>query len=88
MQINVVTVHCANAVTYLYNMKKGEGTINVGKRGTLENGGGSFTAFHRPGDQSLAKNIYFPRQLNGYHMVSQINKSFYFVEMLFIVPIH
>ena len=62
-------------------MKKGEGgAIGVGKRNSinLENGVGGipFTnataaAFHRPGDQSLTKNIYFPRQLNGYHMVSK-----------------
>jgi hypothetical protein len=64
-------------------MKKGEGgTIGVGKRSSinLENGVGGvpFTnataaSFHRPGDQSLTKNIYFPRQLNGYHMVSKLN---------------
>ena len=60
-------------------MKKGEGgTMGVGKRGggsPLENRGGGvpFTdSFHRPGDQSLTKNIYFPRQLNGYHMVSEV----------------
>ena len=60
-------------------MKKGEGgTIGVGKRGggspmENRNGGVPFNdSFHRPGDQSLTKNIYFPRQLNGYHMVSKI----------------
>ena len=65
-------------------MKKGEGgTIGVGKRGggsSLENRGGvpSYAeSFHRPGDQSLTKNIYFPRQLNGYHMVSKKITVFY-----------
>ena len=68
-------------------MKKGEGgAIGVGKRNSinLENGVGGvpFTsataaAFHRPSDQSLTKNIYFPRQLNGYHMVSKKITVFY-----------
>ena len=67
-------------------MKKGEGgTIGVGKRGggsSVENRGGggipSYTeSYHRPGDQSLTKNIYFPRQLNGYHMVSKKITVFY-----------
>ena len=77
MQINVVRVYCANGVTYLNDMKKGDVTMNVGKRGTLENVGGGtpFSAFPRPGDQSLAKNIYYPRHLNGYHMVSVLNAS-------------
>ena len=65
-------------------MKKGEGGTTLGVAGrrtttsALENGGNTpaFTAatsFHRPGDQSPTKNVYFPRQLNGYHMVSIIN---------------
>ena len=62
-------------------MKKGEGGgVSAGKRsGSLENGGGALpyttASFHRSGDQSLTKNLYFPRQLNGYHMVSVLNAS-------------
>ena len=73
----VFSVNCVRQISY--KMKKGEGgTMGVGKRGggsPLENRGGGvpFTdSFHRPGDQSLTKNIYFPRQLNGYHMVSEV----------------
>ena len=73
MQIKVVTIFCAIAATHFDNMRKGEGTVNVGKRGTPEIGGGvPFPAFHRSGDQSLANNIYFPRQISSYHLVRDI----------------
>ena len=73
MQIKVVTLFRTNAAIYLYNMRKGEGTINAGKRVTAENGGGApVPAFHRSGDQSLAKNIYFPHQISSYHLVRNI----------------
>ena len=73
MQIEVVTLFCAIADIYYYNMRKGEGTINAGKRGAPEIGGGvPFSAFHRSGDQSLANNIYFPRQISSYHLVRNI----------------
>ena len=69
------TWDCVNTKNF-YNMKKGEGGgVSAGKRsGSLENGGGALpyttASFHRSGDQSLTKNLYFSRQLNGYHMVS------------------